>query len=94
MENFAARAWAYICTYHHLEQQKEQLAAANRDEIEPTNQQEFLYPAIGRFTKDMRGHRCALPFDCELQPFYLRSTFLDTFHSWILYVWYGLYKAL
>jgi hypothetical protein len=71
MEKFAARARAYICTYHHLEQQKERLAAANqnsdndRDEIEWTSQQELLYSEIERLTKDMRGHRCALHFDCK-----------------------------
>ena len=67
MEKFAARARAYICTYHHLEQQKE-LAAAhqnsdNHDETERTNQQELLYSEIERLMKDMRGHRCALHFD-------------------------------
>jgi hypothetical protein len=73
MEKFAARARAYICTYHHLEQQKERLLAAanqnsdknDRDEIEWTNQQELLYSEIERLTKDMRGHRCALHFDCK-----------------------------
>jgi hypothetical protein len=61
MEKFAARARAYICTYHHLEQQKERPAAANqnsdndRDEIEWTYQQELLYSEIERLMKDMRG---------------------------------------
>jgi hypothetical protein len=61
MEKFAARARAYICPYHHLEQQKERPAAANqnsdndRDEIEWTYQQELLYSEIERLMKDMRG---------------------------------------
>jgi hypothetical protein len=31
IEKFAARARAYICTYHHLEQQKQCAASQNSD---------------------------------------------------------------
>ena len=72
MEKFAARARAYICTYHHLDQRLQALnsAACNDDttigesviSILP-NQQELLYNEIEKLMKDFKGHRCALDFD-------------------------------
>ena len=66
IEKFAARARAYICTYHHLEHQKQQGAGArsqNSENREEPKQQELLYSEIERLTKAFRGHRCALDFD-------------------------------
>jgi hypothetical protein len=71
IEKFAARARAYICTYHHLEQQKhgggtshnitDHGGAENNDE--PPKQKELLYSEIERLMKAFKGHRCALDFD-------------------------------
>ena len=70
IEKFAARARAYICTYHHLEQQKHAGGAGpdNTDDVlenngDPPKQQELLYSEIERLMKAFKGHRCALDFD-------------------------------
>ena len=66
IEKFAARARAYICTYHHLEQQKQQAATQNSDDNESAQrpkQEELLYSEIERLTKAFKGHRCVLDFD-------------------------------
>jgi hypothetical protein len=65
IEKFAARARAYICTYHHLENQKGPGDARiqNSENLEEPKQQELLYSEIERLTKAFRGHRCALDFD-------------------------------
>ncbi|KAI2512572.1 Sigma factor PP2C-like phosphatase [Fragilaria crotonensis] len=72
IEKFASRARAYICTYHHLEQLQQQVAAAavNEDPNSsatarirvtpiPTHiKQELLsYSDIERVKKDFRSHR-------------------------------------
>ena len=75
IEKFALRARAYICTYHHLEQQH-QLAApatASTDKEDHQNssaaapsvspEQALLYTEIERLMKAFKGHRCALDFD-------------------------------
>ena len=69
VEKFAARARAYICTYHHLEQAREvpppaaaaDAVAVSSNAILP--KQERLYTEIGRLMKSFKGHRCALDFD-------------------------------
>ncbi len=65
IDKFAARARAYICTYHHLEQ--EQQAAAENENLDaasvPAPKQELLYTEIDRLQKAFKGHRCALDFD-------------------------------
>ena len=77
IEKFASRAQAYICTYHHLNQeQKEQAAEAGADQNSVSNtgsttpvagipppKQELLYAEIERLMKAFKGHRCALDFD-------------------------------
>ncbi|KAI2488938.1 hypothetical protein MHU86_25992 [Fragilaria crotonensis] len=79
IEKFASRARAYICTYHHLEQLQQQVAAAAVNEdpnssatarirvapIPTTHiKQELLsYSDIERVKKDFRSHRCVLDFD-------------------------------
>lgn len=63
IEKFAARARAYICTYHHLEQQKQRAASQNSDNNASPKQQELLFSQIERLSKALRGHRCALDFD-------------------------------
>jgi hypothetical protein len=65
IEKFAARARAYICTYHHLENQKGpgDARSQNSENLEEPKQQELLYSEIERLTKACRGHRCALDFD-------------------------------
>jgi hypothetical protein len=65
IETFAARARAYTCTCHHLDQQQQidtDLATAPSDA--PTaKKQELLYNEIERLMKAFKGHRCALDFD-------------------------------
>jgi hypothetical protein len=56
---FAARARAYICTYHHLEQQ----AALTSAEALVAHEQELLYTQIEHLMKDFKVHRCALEID-------------------------------
>jgi hypothetical protein len=65
IEKFAARARAYICTYHHLENRKGpgDARSQNSENLEEPKQQELLYSEIERLTKAFRGHRCALDFD-------------------------------
>jgi hypothetical protein len=63
IEKFAARARACICTYHHLEQQKQGAARQNSDNHSTPKQHELLYSEIERLTKAFRGHRCGLDFD-------------------------------
>jgi hypothetical protein len=59
VQKFAARARAYICTYHHLEQQ----AASTSAEALVAHKQELLYTQIERLMKDFKVHWCALDFD-------------------------------
>ena len=66
IEKFAARARAYICTYHHLDQKFEEAnsAAVGCRTTTPTDtKQELLYYEIERLMKAFKGHRCALDFD-------------------------------
>jgi hypothetical protein len=77
IEKFASRARAYICTYHHLNQeQKKRAAEAGADQNSVSNtgsttpvagipppKQELLYSEIERLMKAFKGHRCALDFD-------------------------------
>jgi hypothetical protein len=66
IEKFALRARAYICTYHHLEQQVQSgptAAATGIDPIAVLPKQELLYTDIERLMKAFKGHRCALDFD-------------------------------
>ncbi len=79
IEKFASRrARAYICTYHHLNQeQKKRAAEAGADQNSVSNtgsttpvagipppKQELLYSEIERLLmKAFKGHRCALDFD-------------------------------
>ena len=69
IEKFAARARAYICTYHHLDQQQQidtdDVVAAPADTSAP-KKQELLYNEVQRLMKAFKGHRCALDFDCGL----------------------------
>ncbi len=77
IEKFASRARAYVCTYHHLQQEQEkqhQQAASRRVENKDQNslsqqttplfpKQVLLYTEIERLMKAFKGHRCALDFD-------------------------------
>jgi rubredoxin len=72
IEKFASRARAYICTYHHLQQEHEKqqaTAAANGDPNSPfvprayPKQEQLLYTEIERLMKEFKCHRCALDFD-------------------------------
>ena len=65
IEKFASRARAYICTYHHLQQQSASTpCSTNTDEPVPiVAKQELLYNEIERLMKAFKGHRCALDFD-------------------------------
>ncbi|KAI2503816.1 hypothetical protein MHU86_10621 [Fragilaria crotonensis] len=66
IEKFAARARAYICTYHYLDQKLEEAnsAAAGTHATMPSHmKQELLYNEIERLMKAFKGHRCALDFD-------------------------------
>jgi hypothetical protein len=79
IEKFSSRARAYICAYHHLEQQQAVAAATvNVDPNStpstshslsrvvapfPPHKQELLYTEIVRLKKACKGHRCALDFD-------------------------------
>jgi hypothetical protein len=77
IEKFASRALAYICTYHHLNQeQKKRAAEAGADQNSvlntgsttpvagiPPPKRELLYSEIERLRKAFKGHRCALDFD-------------------------------
>jgi hypothetical protein len=78
IEKFASRARAYICTYHHLEQQHQHASAPVIEDpnssptasslssvapIPPHTKQELLYSEIERLMKAFKGHRCALDFD-------------------------------
>ncbi|KAI2509788.1 hypothetical protein MHU86_4641 [Fragilaria crotonensis] len=73
IEKFASRARAYICTYHHLQQEHQKLATAavaNQDlnavaqtmsAVVPN--QQLLFPQIERLKKALKTHRCVLDFD-------------------------------
>ncbi|KAI2510951.1 hypothetical protein MHU86_3423 [Fragilaria crotonensis] len=73
IEKFASRARAYICTYHHLQQEHQKLATAavaNQDlnavaqtmsAVVPN--QQLLFPQIERLKKALKSHRCVLDFD-------------------------------
>ena len=65
IEKFASRARAYICTYHHLQEQSASWpCSTNTDEPVPVVvKQELLYTEIERLMKAFKGHRCALDFD-------------------------------
>ncbi len=64
IEKFAARARAYICTYHHLEQEQQAVSEMeNHDVARVLPKQELLYTEIERLMKAFKGHRCALDFD-------------------------------
>ena len=74
IERFAARARAYICTYHHPQQEHLKLhaaVAANEDQnaVSRTTlddiclKQPLNYSDIKRVSKAFKGHRCALDFD-------------------------------
>ncbi len=77
IEKFASRARAYVCTYHHLQQEQEkqhQQAALRKVENKDQNSlsqrttplfpnQILLYIEIERLMKAFKGHRCAL--DCD-----------------------------
>jgi hypothetical protein len=79
IEKFSSGARAYICTYHHLEQQQAVApATVNVDPNStpstslslsrvvapiPPHKQELLYTEIERLKKAFKGHRCALDFD-------------------------------
>jgi hypothetical protein len=70
MEKFAARAFAYICTYHHLHQQSQQTRRQHNhaQAIPPMSMlpenRGLLYSEIQRLTKLFKTHRCASAFDC------------------------------
>ena len=62
VEKYAARARAYICTYHHLEQAREvHPPAAAAAAAHP--KEELLLTDIERVSKALRCHRCVLDFD-------------------------------
>jgi hypothetical protein len=67
IQKFAARARAYICTYHHLDRQQfpqfESDTLENNTPNPHPRKQELLYNEIERLQKAFRGHRCALDFD-------------------------------
>jgi hypothetical protein len=79
IEKFASRAHAYICTYHHIEEEKnknKRLSAVasdiaeepatvfiDGDAVPNPKHQELLYTEIERLMKAFKGHRCALDFD-------------------------------
>jgi hypothetical protein len=64
MEKFAARARAYICTYHHINemQQRRQQHQASSS-VASLEDQGLLYSEIQRLSKLFKSHRCALDFD-------------------------------
>ena len=63
VEKFAARARAYKCTYHHLEQARGVPPSPGAEALDTPAavrpKQELLYTEIKRLTKSFRGHRCA-----------------------------------
>ena len=70
IQKFAARARAYICTYHHLDQttrieEHDSDAASPDTSATPTHhpKPELLFTEIERLMKAFKGHRCALDFD-------------------------------
>ena len=68
VEKFAARARAYICTYHYLDTQQFQRRESDTLENNTINdscpRQELLsFSNIERLQKALKGHRCALDFD-------------------------------
>ncbi len=65
VEKFAARARAYICTYHHvfeMRQRRQQQHQAS-ESIKSLEDQGLLLSDIQRLTKLFKSHRCALDFD-------------------------------
>ena len=93
IEKFAARARAYICTYHHLYQEQKRAAAehaedsnsaSNADRTSPAARmpshikQELLsYSDIERVSKAFKGHRCVLDFDNGFVHSELRSAMIN-----------------
>ena len=70
IQKFAARARAYICTYHHLDQttrieEHDSDAASPDTSATPTHhpKPELLFTEIERLMKAFKGHRCVLDFD-------------------------------
>ncbi len=69
MEKFAARARAYIYTYHHLfeEQQRTRQQDQTHDiiatSLKTDEDQGLLHSKIQRLTKLFKSHRRALDFD-------------------------------
>ncbi len=65
VEKFAARARAYICTYHHVfeMQQRRQQQHQASESIESLEDQGLLLSDIQRLTKLFTSDRCALDFD-------------------------------
>ena len=71
IEKFASRARAYICTYHHLDQQQRKIQAAldagsdqNTDDSTPSVvKQELLFKEIESLSKDLKCHRAVIDFD-------------------------------
>ena len=63
IEKFAARAHAYICTYHHLDQKFEEAnsaAVGSHTTMSTDTKQELLYNEIERLMKVFKGHRYPL----------------------------------
>jgi hypothetical protein len=71
VEKFALRAWAYICTYHHLDQQQRKIQLAldvgsdqNTDNSTPSVvKQELLFKEIESLSKDLKCHRAVIDFN-------------------------------
>ncbi|KAI2493034.1 hypothetical protein MHU86_21508 [Fragilaria crotonensis] len=67
VEKFAARARAYICTYHHLEQVQEvpppAPGATAAPFAAPPKQELISHPQIERILKSFKCYRCVLDFD-------------------------------
>ena len=74
-EKFAARARAYICTYHHVyEMQKTRQQHQGLASVASLEDQGLLYSEIQCLTKLFKSHRCALYFDCG---FVVNSSFKE-----------------
>ena len=65
IEKFASIARAYICTYHHLQQQSASTPCSinTNAPVPVVDKQELFYTEIERLMKAFKGHRCALDFD-------------------------------
>jgi hypothetical protein len=91
IEKFAARARAYICTYHHLYKEQMRVAAEHKDSNSASNanrtspadripshkQQELLYSDIEGPSKVFKGHSCALDFDGGFVHSELRNAMIE-----------------